>query len=94
MALKWPLADLPTTKSAIHANQKTVFNCISRYLLRSKDLYEIWLKIIQRKSDGQHKPIDLVVLLMMMTIKEDRSGYIEKIVIFLMLLYWEVVVSY
>lgn len=79
-ALKWPSTDLPTTKATIHANQKNVFTCISRYLLRSKDLFEIWLKHIQGNAGGRHKPIDLIILLMMMTIKENRSHHIETIV--------------
>lgn len=76
--LKWP-AELPTTRSAIQKNQREVFGCISRSLIRSKLLFDIWLKRIQSNNDT-HKPIDFILLLMMMTIKDEKTAAIENIV--------------
>lgn len=71
--------ELPTTRANIHKNQREVFGCISRTLIRSKQLFDVWLKYIQSITE-RHKPIDMIILLMMMTIKDERSVYIENIV--------------
>lgn len=72
--------ELPTTRSHIYKNQREVFGCISRTLIRSKQLFDVWLKCIQ--STDKHKPIDLIILLMMMTINDEKSVTIENIVSF------------
>lgn len=77
--LKWPQSDVPMTRVATQKNQKEVFACISQSLIRSKQLFDVWLKRIQAES-GPAKPIDLIILLMMMTINDERSNYIENIV--------------
>lgn len=56
-----------------------MFGCISRTLIRSKQLFDVWLKYIQSNSE-RHKPIDLIILLMMMTINDEKSVAIENIV--------------
>lgn len=76
--LKWP-QELPTTRNTIQKNQKEVFGYINRSLIRSKQLFDIWLKRIQSNIE-EHKPIDFIVLLMMMTINDEKSNYIENIV--------------
>lgn len=76
--LKWP-EELPTTRANIHKNQREVFGCVSRTLIRSKQLFEVWLKHIQANTDT-HKPIDFILLLMMMTINDEKSVAIENIV--------------
>lgn len=76
--LKWP-DELPTTKASIQKNQREVFGCISRTLIRSKQLFDVWLKHIQSITE-RHKPIDLVILLMMMTINDEKTVAIENIV--------------
>lgn len=77
--LKWPQTEVPMTRVVIQKNQTEVFACISQSLIRSKQLYEVWLKRIQAEVDLA-KPIDFVILLMMMTINDERSNYIENIV--------------
>lgn len=77
--LKWPQSDVPMTRVAIQKNQKEVFGCISQSLIRSKQLFDVWLKRIQAEI-GSAKPIDFIILLMMMTINDERSNYIENIV--------------
>lgn len=76
--LKWP-DELPTTRANIQKNQREVFGSISRTLIRSKQLFEVWLKHIQSITE-RHKPIDLVILLMMMTINDEKTVAIENIV--------------
>lgn len=76
--LKWP-DELPTTRSSIYKNQREVFGCISRTLIRSKQLFDVWLKHIQSNTET-HKPIDVILLLMMMTINDEKSVAIENIV--------------
>lgn len=76
--LKWPEV-LATTRSSIQKNQREVFGCVSRTLIRSKQLFDVWLKHIQSNIE-QHKPIDLIILLMMMTINDEKSVAIENIV--------------
>lgn len=76
--LRWP-QPLATTKNAIQKNQKEVFGCVNRSLIRSRQLFDVWLKRIQSIMD-EHKPIDLIILLMMMTINDEKSTYIENIV--------------
>lgn len=76
--LKWP-AELPTTRSNIQKNQREVFGCVTRTLIRSKQLFDVWLKYIQANIE-RHKPIDLIILLMMMTINDEKSVAIENIV--------------
>lgn len=71
--------ELPTTRSIIYKNQREVFGCISRTLIRSRQLFDVWLKYIQSNTD-RHKPIDLIILLMMMTINDEKSVTIENIV--------------
>lgn len=78
--LKWP-EELPTTRTGIQKNQREVFGCISRSLIRSRQLFDIWLKRIQSNTET-HKPIDLIILLMMMTINDEKSVAIENIVSF------------
>lgn len=77
--LKWPEV-LPTTRIGIQKNQREVFGCISRSLIRSKQLFDIWLKRIQSNIDA-YKPIDFIILLMMMTINDEKTQSIENIVI-------------
>lgn len=77
--LKWPQCDVPMARIAMQKNQKEVFGCISQSLIRSKQLFDVWLKRIQAES-GPAKPIDFIVLLIMMTINDERSNYIENIV--------------
>lgn len=76
--LAWP-EELPTTRSGIQKNQREVFGCVSRTLIRSKQLFDVWLKHIQSNTD-KHKPIDVILLLMMMTINDEKSVTIENIV--------------
>lgn len=76
--LKWP-EELPTTRATIQKNQREVFGCISRTLIRSKQLFDVWLKHIQSNVE-RHKPIDWIILLMMMTINDEKSVTIENIV--------------
>lgn len=78
--LKWP-DELPTTRSIIQKNQREVFGCISRTLIRSKQLFEVWLKHIQSITEN-HKSIDLIILFMMMTINDEKTVAIENIVSF------------
>lgn len=75
--LKWPQRDV--SEMAIQQNQREVFGCISQSLIRSKQLFDVWLKRILAES-GSAKPIDFIILLMMMTINDERSNYIENIV--------------
>lgn len=77
--LKWPQSEEPSSQVGIQQNQKEVFGCISQSLIRSKQLFDVWLKRIQAES-GSAKPIDFIILLMMMTINDERSNYIENIV--------------
>lgn len=76
--LRWP-DELPTTRMAIHKNQHEVFACINRTLIRSKQLFDVWLKRIQANIEA-YKPIDLIILLMMCHINDEKSNYIENIV--------------
>ncbi len=65
----------------MHANQKKVFDCIVRSLSASKQMYENWLKIIQNTSFDDQKSVDLVILLIMVKVNEDKAYYIEQLVI-------------
>lgn len=76
--LKWP-DELPTTRANIQRNQREVFGAISRTLIRSKQLFDVWLKHIQSITE-RHKPIDLIILFMMMTINDEKTVAIENIV--------------
>lgn len=78
-SLKWPQTTVAHTRIAIHTNQNEVFACISQSLSRSKLLYEQWLKCIQTDV-ALAKPIDFVILLVMMTINDVRGNHIEKMV--------------
>lgn len=78
-SLKWSQTVVSHTRDAIHTNQNEVFACISQSLLRSKQLYEQWLKCIQADV-ALAKPIDVVILLVMMTINDARGNHIENLV--------------
>ncbi|XP_031621413.1 Fanconi anemia group D2 protein [Contarinia nasturtii] len=78
LCLRWP-EELPTTRANIQKNQRDVFGCISRTLIRSKQLFDVWLKLIQSNTE-RYKPIDLIILLMMTTINDEKSVAIENII--------------
>lgn len=77
-SLRWPQTVVTTTRAVIQKNQREVFCHISQALIRSKQLFDAWLKRIQ--SETTTKPIDFIVFLLMMTINDERSNYIENIV--------------
>lgn len=64
----------------MHANQKEVFNSIVRSLSASKQIYDAWLKVIQSTSLYEQKSVDLIVLLIMMKVNEDKAYYVEQLV--------------
>lgn len=66
--------------SLVHETQKEVFQFILRALKRSKELSEGWLRSIC--SSGRVDdcfPSDVVVLILMSSINEDRSMYLESV---------------
>lgn len=64
----------------VHLNQSTVFERLRRALTRSRQLFDIWMKNILNLSSKNQKPIDLLILLMMMSINGEKSKYIKSIV--------------
>lgn len=66
----------------IYANQKEVFDSIVRSLSGTKQIYDNWLKTIQNTSADSQKPVDLIILLIMMEVNQDKAYYIEQLVIF------------
>lgn len=60
--------------------QKEVFDYISRSLYSSKKHFDIWLKCIQKFETP--KSIDFLIYLMMMTVNDERTKYLENIVTF------------
>lgn len=79
--INWSIAADPED-STINTNeiQKEVFQFILRSLKRSKELHEGWLKSILNASRPEDcYPIDLVVLIILSTINEDRSLYLENV---------------
>ena len=76
-SLKWPTA---TNDQNVANSQKAVFDCIARSLTRSKKLFDIWLKSIAQQVDDPAKPIDFIILLIMMSINDEKRNYIENIV--------------
>lgn len=66
--------------SLVYETQKEVFQFILRALKRSKELSEGWLKSILSASRVEDcYPGDLVVLIIMSSINEDRSMYLEMV---------------
>lgn len=67
-------------KSLVNETQKEVFQFIVRALTRSKELSDNWLKSIlncQRVED--FLPSDVIVLILMSSVNEDRSLYLEGV---------------
>lgn len=61
--------------------QTKVFEYIVRALKRSKELSDIWLKSIQHSdSVNTHYPMDILVLIVMSTVNEDRTFYLENVI--------------
>lgn len=61
-------------------SQLAVFECIVRSLKSSQKLFENWLKVIKNVLTDDTKPIDLLVLLIMMSINDERTNQIDNIV--------------
>ncbi|KAG4067200.1 hypothetical protein HA402_000191 [Bradysia odoriphaga] len=76
--LRWNIT--PDNQQEIYANQKDVFDSIVRSLSASKQIYDIWLKNIQSTSLDDQKPVDLILLLIMMKVNEDKAYYIEQLI--------------
>lgn len=69
-----------SNENEVSENQKKVFNCIVRSLSASKQIYDAWLKIIQGTSLDEQKSIDLIILLIMIKVNEDKAYNIEQMV--------------
>lgn len=64
----------------VNDTQKEVFQFILRALKRSKELGDAWLKsIISVSRTEDCYPSDLVVLILMSSLNEDRSMYLEMV---------------
>jgi hypothetical protein len=61
--------------------QKSIFECIKRSLTISKVLFNGWLKAIQAIDDKHdHKPIDIIVLMIMIAVNDEKANAVESIV--------------
>lgn len=66
--------------AAVNEMHKAVFQFILRALKRSRELSEGWLKSIMNASRVEDCfPIDVVMLIIMSTINEDRSLFLENV---------------
>ncbi|XP_055905389.1 Fanconi anemia group D2 protein [Eupeodes corollae] len=74
------MREFDCNKQDVQQSLVDTFICITQGLTRSKTLFDTWEKTIQNLTPANFRPIDLVVLLKMMSIKEVRSTYIEKII--------------
>lgn len=64
----------------VNETQKVVFEFILRALKRSKELSEAWLKsILNANGADEIYPTDIIVLIIMSAINEDRSFYLENV---------------
>lgn len=78
LVLNWESAD--EEKRSIIDSQNGVFEFILRALKRSRELCDLWLKSIMNSSTPDLTyPIDIIVLIIMSTINEDRSSYLESL---------------
>lgn len=76
--LRWEIT--PDNEKEVFANQKEVFDSIVRSLSASKQMYDTWMKIIQNALLDDQKSVDLIILLIMMKVNEDKTYYIEQLV--------------
>ncbi|KAM7362212.1 fancd2 [Cochliomyia hominivorax] len=71
------------TSTGSLCNDKTLqlelFGYIEQGLTRSKKFYSIWQKIIASLPSIQFKPIDFVVILLLIHIRDDNSLYLENV---------------
>ncbi|XP_037821987.1 Fanconi anemia group D2 protein [Lucilia sericata] len=59
--------------------QLELFGYIEQGLTRSKKFYSIWQKSIATLSSTQFKPIDFVIVLLLINIRDDNSLYLENV---------------
>lgn len=78
--LRWTITTTIENQNEIAKSQKEVFQCIVRSFTASKQIYDIWLKTIQTTLLDNQKSIDLIILLIMIKVNEDKTYYIEQLV--------------
>lgn len=70
-----------TNRSDLDAIQRAIFDRICTALIRSKKLFDIWLKTIQNSIDSEREPaVDMLVLLVMQSVNDERRNFIESVV--------------
>lgn len=67
-------------KEQIIKAQRDVYRTIKNSLISSKKFFDIWQKIIQTTISYDFKPMDFIVLLFMMDIREEKCNYLENVV--------------
>lgn len=78
-AMKWNNVD-ETERGLVNEIQKIVFEFINRALKRSKELSEAWLKsILNANKADEIYSTDIIVLILMSSINEDKSVYLENV---------------
>lgn len=70
-----------TNRTEHDLTQRAVFDRIFTALIKSKSLYTIWLKTIQNASETEREPaVDVLVLLLMQSVNDEKRNFIENIV--------------
>lgn len=78
-ALNWRNVD-EAERRFVNEAQKIVFEFILRSLKRSKELNEAWLKSILNASRAEEiYTIDIIIIILMSAINEDKSLYLENV---------------
>ncbi|XP_055384821.1 Fanconi anemia group D2 protein homolog [Condylostylus longicornis] len=60
--------------------QSEIFTYIKQGLIRSKKLCDIWQKSIQNLNEESTKPVDIIIFLMLMSIRDEKGFYIENLI--------------
>ncbi|XP_055851494.1 Fanconi anemia group D2 protein homolog [Episyrphus balteatus] len=74
------MGEFDCSKPEVEKSLVDVFNNITQGLTRSKSFFDSWQRLIQNLAPANFRPIDFVILLKMISIKEERSNSIETII--------------
>lgn len=77
--LKWNSADFP--EAEVKRCKISVFDCLTKALRRSKVLFDCWFKaIVASQNVADQKSIDFLVLLVMLSVREDKFTGINSLI--------------